>query len=93
MTKENLFEKMKYIVFCMEREVNPQDCASHAAYAGLLRDSAEHCGDCTKVAASCSRCSLNHIEIEAQNCVIVIMSDEKGHCGKKCISECQYKPN
>ena len=90
-TKEELYKTMKYIVYCLEVGtdcVGVKGCQSHASYREFLKSSKIHCGDCTQEPATCLRCMLNGLEIDAQNIVDYLFFDSVGHCGKKCVSEC-----
>ena len=89
-TEEELYEQMKYIVYCLETNRDMKPCSSHEAYQELLKDAHRHIGDCTKEPSPCSRCFLISVEIEAQNAVDILMSNNVGHCGKECVSECNY---
>jgi hypothetical protein len=84
-------EMMKYYLFCSEIGRNVKDCKSHSLYQDFLKDAKVHHGDCTKEIYTCQRCMLNGIEIEAQNIVDSMFFGEKGHCGKNCLTECDYK--
>lgn len=88
-TKEQMYERMKYCVWCFELGQNIKSCSSHLAYQGFLKDTKYHFGDCTKEPCSCLRCQLHEIEIEAQNIVDLMWGNHEGHCGKICLTECE----
>ncbi len=90
-TKDELYEHMKYIVYCMETEKGFKDWESHISYQDFLKDTDKHFGDCTKESCPCQRCFLIGIEIDAQNIIDTLFSKDIGYCGKKCISECDFK--
>ena len=62
-------------------------CNSYTNYQEFLKNTKEHCGDCTQVPTSCQRCQLQMLEIEAQNALDIMWGDPEGHCGKNCITE------
>ena len=90
-SEDELYEKMKYIVYCIETETDFKNCSSNSSYQEFLKNTNKHFGDCTKESQTCNRCFLNNIEIQAQNIVDILMSKDIGYCGKKCIEECDYK--
>lgn len=91
-TNDFLYEFIKYILWCQESEKNNKSCEVHKAYVDFLKTTNRHAGDCTKVACTCSRCFLHYIEIQAQNAIDSLFerNNEIGHCGKRCLSECDY---
>ena len=68
-TKEKLYENIKYIVFCIESEIDIKSCSSRENYQEFLKNTDKHSGDCTKENCICLKCKLNEIEIIAQNAV------------------------
>ena len=91
-TKEEMFEKMKYYLYCSEAGINVKRCKSHSDYQSFLKDTKVHYGDCTQQSCTCCKCMLNGIEIEAQNIVDSMFGEgDTGHCGKVCLTECDYK--
>ena len=90
-TDDELYEKMKYIVYCIAVDIDFKSCSSNSSYQEFLKTTDKHCGDCTKEPQTCNRCFLHSIEIKAQNIVNILMSKDIGYCGKKCIEECNYK--
>ena len=68
-TKEKLYEYMKYIVYCIETEIDIKSCSSRENYQEFLKKTEKHSGDCTKENCICLKCKLNEIEIIAQNAV------------------------
>jgi hypothetical protein len=89
-TREEAFKKLLYITYCNEMEINPQPCSSHEKYIKFLKDAEEeHCGDCVLLPTTCTRCFLQQLEIEAQNALMILWKNEKGHCGKNCLDDCE----
>ena len=89
-TEEELYEQMKYIVYCLETEKEVKSCDSYFMYQSFLKKADKHRGDCTQDPASCARCFSVTLEIEAQNIVDNLMSADVGYCGKKCVEECNF---
>ena len=89
-TKKELYDYLQYITYCQFYEQNPKDCKTHKNYQDFLnKETKEHFGDCTKQSCACLRCQLHMIEVEAKNALDMIWDSPIGHCGKKCISECE----
>jgi len=89
-TENELYEKMKFIVYCLETDLGIKECSSHAAYNQLLKESHNHRGDCTGDPCPCNRCFLADIEIRAQNIVDSLFSNNTGYCGKECLTNCDW---
>ena len=83
-----MYNFLQYLMYCNYFD-HIKSCSNHESYQEFLKDAQEHCGDCTQVAKSCMRCALQIIEVKAQNALDSMWSDSKGHCGKKCITECE----
>lgn len=89
-SRKEMYDYLQYFMYCHHvGDELTKSCASHEKYQEFLKDAEEHCGDCTQVACTCSRCSLQMLEIEAQNALDSIWEGPKGHCGKICITECE----
>ncbi len=90
-SRKELYDYLQY--FAYHNHFGGDDtiksCASHEKYQEFLKDAKVHCGDCTQVACSCTRCQLQMLEVEAQNTLDMMMGKSEGHCGKKCITECE----
>lgn len=91
--KDWLYEMLKYFAWCIELEEDPKSCSSHAHYIEFVEQSNRHCGDCTKVPCTCSRCVMNHIEIMAQNFLDLLFDKPYGWCDKVCVADCDYQSN
>ena len=89
-TINQVYEMMKYYVWCLEFDKDIKNCSSHAGYQDFLKEAKYHCGSCTKIAGSCSRCHLHNIEIEAQNIADCIFTTTVW-CSKECLTTCNYK--
>ncbi len=74
--KEELYNNMKYIVYCLEVEIDIKSCSSREGYQEFLKGTEKHYGDCTKENCICQRCKLNEIEIMAQNSVDYIFFEK-----------------
>ena len=61
-----LYDKLLYLAWCIESCRDFQLTETKQAYERFLVDTDVHFGSCTKDVCSCSRCMLNHCEIEAQ---------------------------
>jgi len=93
-TRKEMYNHLQYIMYCKYFENDHiKSCSNHKKYQEFLKNAEEHCGDCTQVATSCSRCTLQMLEVEAQNALDSMWSDSKGHCGKGCITECKEVKN
>ena len=92
-SRKEMYDFLQYLMWCNHYNGDMmKSCHQHLAYQEFLKNAEEHCGDCTQVPATCMRCKLQFIEVEAQNALDVIWGDPKGHCGKKCITECEGVP-
>ena len=87
-TEQDLYERMMYVVYCLRTDRNVKSCDSHKHWAERLKESKKHCGDCTSIPMTCSRCMVQSIEVEAQNIIDGLMDDGIGWCKKKCVTEC-----
>ena len=89
-TKKELYNCLQYITYCQFYEQSPKACETYKQYQDFLnKHTKTHMGDCTKQNCPCVRCQLHMIEIESQNALEIIWNNPVGHCGKKCISECE----
>ena len=88
-TKEEMYERLKYLMYCKMYEIEVKVCESYHQYQKFLIGASFHMGDCTKESGSCLRCQLNEIEIEAQNALDMLWNDPVGHCGRICLKECE----
>ena len=68
-TKDELYEYMKYIIYCVEIEISIKSCSSRENYQEFFKKTEKHSGDCTQENCACLKCKLNEIEIIAQNSV------------------------
>ncbi len=76
-TKEELYEYMKYIIYCLEVEIDIKSCSSRENYEKFLKGTEKHCGDCTKENCTCQKCFFNSIEITAQNITDYLLFDDE----------------
>jgi hypothetical protein len=95
MKLEVTHSQLMYYLWCFKFRYNCGSCESHAKYQKWLRkDTLQHCGDCTKDSCLCERCVLQGIEIEAENILKSIISNDrnkKGWCKKECLTNCSFK--
>ncbi|KKM79888.1 hypothetical protein LCGC14_1345310 [marine sediment metagenome] len=60
--KEELYNNMKYIVYCLEVEIDIKSCSSREGYQKFLKGTEKHYGDCTKENCTCQKCFFISIE-------------------------------
>ena len=75
--KEELYNNMKYIVYCLEVEIDIKSCSSREGYQEFLKKTEKHYGDCTKENCTCQKCFFNSIEITAQNITDYLLFDNE----------------
>jgi hypothetical protein len=93
-SRKELYDYLQYFAYCHHfGDDTIKSCASHEEYQKFLKTAQEHCGDCTQLPASCMRCRLQMLEVEAQNALDSMWSGTKGHCGKECTTECEGVKN
>ena len=89
--KDTLLKKLIYLYWCEDNERSPSLCETFKAFNDWMKTTKFHCGDCTLIPCSCSRCYLNYLEIQAENALIILCTSNEGNCGNNCIEECDYK--
>ena len=78
--KEKLHKEVMYYIWCVTYGKKPQLCSSMDEYKEFLEESKVHCGDCTLVAMTCSRCEMQGYEIMAQSILDCVLYKGDNGC-------------
>jgi len=67
-TKEELYDVIRYAIYCHFFELEPSDPKVLKRYKKFWREEAlsEHCGDCVNLSNPCIRCQAEWIEDDAK---------------------------